>query len=77
MRNRRKVRVKVYVEPKENSLLTSLAKVTKKSKSALIRSCIEKYIEGTPSQAGALKLEESLVRDVPPLEEGKRLVAKS
>ena len=45
MNSHRKVRVKIYLEPKQNSTLTFLAKVSRKSKSALIRSCIERFIE--------------------------------
>jgi predicted DNA-binding protein len=76
VKSQRKVRVKIDLEPKQNSSLTYLAKVSGKSKSALIRSCIDQFIDKTPSRAEALKLLESIVPDVPPLEEDKMPAAK-
>jgi|WetSurSiteA1Bulk_404760.scaffolds.fasta_scaffold268958_1 hypothetical protein len=76
MNSDKKVRVKIYLAPEQNRMLTLLAKASRKSKSALIRSCIEQFIEGTPSRAEALKLLESIVPDVPPLEDDRMPRAK-
>ncbi|MBI1743478.1 CopG family transcriptional regulator [Candidatus Acetothermia bacterium] len=43
-----KIRVQIYLEPKQDRLLEELAKVRKVSKASLIRESIDRYLEAIP-----------------------------
>ncbi len=48
MRRLKKIPFQIYLEPEHDKIITLLSKSTGKSKAAVIRSCISKYIAGLP-----------------------------
>ncbi len=48
MKRLKKRPIQIYLEPGQDKIVTVLAKATGKSKAAIIRSCISKYISSLP-----------------------------
>lgn len=48
MKRLKKTPIQIYLEPEQDKIVTVLAKATGKSKAAIIRSCISKYISSLP-----------------------------
>ena len=48
MKRLKKVPIQIYLEPEQDKIIGILSKETGKSKAAIIRSCISKYIAGLP-----------------------------
>lgn len=48
MKKFKKVSVQVYLEPEQDRILALLSTTSGKSKAAIIRSCISKYIDSLP-----------------------------
>jgi len=45
-----KVAIQIYLDPGQNRALTYLSKVRKRSKAAIIRSCIEDFLANLPAE---------------------------
>jgi len=45
-----KVAIQIYLEPEQNRALMYLSKVQKRSKAAIIRSCIESFLADLPAE---------------------------
>jgi hypothetical protein len=50
MRKLKKIPFQIYLEPEQDKIITLLAKSTGKSKAAVIRSCISKYLASLPPE---------------------------
>ena len=48
MKSRRKVPFQIYLEPEQEKMIDLLSHRNKKSKAAIIRLCISKYMESIP-----------------------------
>ena len=48
MKRLKKIPIQIYLEPEQDKIIGILSKETGKSKAAIIRSCISKYIAGLP-----------------------------
>lgn len=44
----KKVAIQIYLDPEQNRVISKLSKAKGKSKTALIRSCIERFIADIP-----------------------------
>ena len=57
MKSIKKVPIQIYLEPKQNRVLAHLSKTKRKSKAAIIRLCINNYINQIPLEEDtALKI---------------------
>ena len=57
MKKLRKTPIQVYLEPEQEKIVNALSISTGKSKAAIIRSCISKFIAGLPpEQDPAMKI---------------------
>jgi hypothetical protein len=45
-----KVAIQIYLDPGQNRALTHLSKVRKRSKAAIIRTCIEDFLANLPTE---------------------------
>jgi hypothetical protein len=50
MRKLKKIPFQIYLEPEQDKIITLLAKSTGKSKAAVIRLCISKYLASIPPE---------------------------
>lgn len=48
MKRLKKIPIQIYLEPDQQKIINILAKSTGKSKAAIIRSCISKFIDALP-----------------------------
>jgi len=48
MKGLKKIPIQIYLEPEQNKIVGLLSEVRGKSKAAIIRSCISKYIDSLP-----------------------------
>jgi predicted DNA-binding protein len=48
MKNLKKIPIQIYLDPEQEKIIALLSKASGKSKAAIIRSCISKFIEGLP-----------------------------
>ena len=70
MKGLKKVPIQIYLEPNQNKAIEALSKKTGKSKAAIIRACISKFVENLP-------LEEDPAMDIVALgSSGKKDIAK-
>ena len=50
MKRIKKVPIQIYLEPEQEKIIGHLSKTTGKSKAAIIRTCIRKYLESLPPE---------------------------
>ena len=50
MKKLRKIPIQIYIEPEQEKILGALSKATGRSKAAIIRSCISKFIDSLPPE---------------------------
>ncbi len=50
MKRLKKIPIQVYLEPEQNKIIRFLAKSTGRSKAAIIRLCISKFIASLPAE---------------------------
>ena len=50
MKRLKKIPIQIYLEPKQEKIIGLLSKTSGKSKAAIIRSCISKFIAGLPPE---------------------------
>ena len=50
MKKLRKVPIQIYLEPEQEKIIGHLSKTTGKSKAAIIRSCISKFLASLPPE---------------------------
>ena len=50
MKKLKKISMQIYLEPEQDKIITLLSKMSGKSKAAIIRSCIHKFIAGLPPE---------------------------
>ena len=50
MRRLKKIPFQIYLEPEHDKIITLMSKSTGKSKAAVIRSCISKYLASLPPE---------------------------
>jgi len=50
MKRLKKIPIQIYLEPEQEKVLGALSKATGKSKAAIIRSCISKFIDSIPPE---------------------------
>ena len=48
MKKLKKIPIQIYLEPEQKKIIAHLSKTTGRSKAAIIRSCISKFIESLP-----------------------------
>ncbi len=48
MKRMKKIPIQIYLEPEQQKILDILSKTSGKSKAAIIRSCISKFIDNLP-----------------------------
>ena len=68
MKRLKKIPIQIYLEPEQEKIVGLLSKSTGKSKAAIIRSCISKYIASLPPEKdpamGIMNLGESGKKDI-------------
>ena len=68
MKRLKKVPIQIYLEPEQDKIVTLLSKTTGKSKAAVIRSCISKFLGDLPPEKdpalGIMNLGSSGKKDV-------------
>lgn len=64
----KKVAIQIYLDPEQNRVISKLSKAKGKSKTALIRSCIERFIADIPIEEdpalGVMGLGTSGIKDI-------------
>ncbi len=50
MKKAKKIPIQVYLDAEQNKAIEALSRTTGKSKAAIIRHCISKFIEGLPPE---------------------------
>ena len=50
MKRIKKIPIQIYLEPEQDKIITHLSKISGKSKAAIIRSCIHKFIASLPPE---------------------------
>lgn len=50
MKKLKKIPIQIYLEPEQGKIIGHLSKTTGRSKAAIIRSCISKFIESLPPE---------------------------
>jgi len=48
MKNLKKIPIQIYIEQEQEKILEALSRATGRSKAAIIRSCISRFIENLP-----------------------------
>ena len=68
MKKNKKIPTQIYLEPEQEAIINFLSKSSGKSKAAIIRSCISKFIETLPPEKdpamNIIKLGESGKKDI-------------
>lgn len=68
MKKNKKIPTQIYLEPEQEKIINFLSKSTGKSKAAIIRSCITKFIASLPPEKdpamNIIKLGESGKKDI-------------